>query len=163
MKSKQRAMTQLKIRFIKRLKITDGCWEFHGGHRTSHGYRFLTLAGSFTKSGKSKNILVHRFSYRLFIGKISKGMFICHKCDNPICCNPEHLFQGSHADNMADMARKKRSGITWGERSGMHKLSTKDVEAIRASNARQIDLAEKYRVTKSTISEIINYKSRCYE
>lgn len=163
--TKQEAWISLKIRFIERLKIKrNGCWICELSYKDKHGYSYLSLTRRNSKRGTfSRGIRVHRIAYRLFFGKIEKGMLICHKCDNPACCNPKHLFMGTNEDNMRDMALKGRAFISWGEKSGMHKLTTTQVQAIRASNARQIDLANKYGVSKSTICEIINYKSRCYE
>jgi hypothetical protein len=162
--TKEQAWTSIRIRLIKGLEIkSNGCWECKTSTVTGHGYAFLRLAGSGTQSGKPKYIIISRLAYRMFIGKIEKGLFVCHRCDNRRCCNPKHLFLGTHRDNMQDMAIKGRAYVSWGEKSGMHKLTTKQIQEIRASNARQIDLARKYCVAKSTISEIVNYKSRCYE
>lgn len=85
-------------RFWDSVIKTNKCWECNlkGGGK----YRQISVNG--------KNISVHRFSWELHNGVIPKGMLVCHKCDNPICVNPEHLFLGTHKDNTQDMIRKNR-------------------------------------------------------
>lgn len=64
-------------------------------------------------------ILVHRIAYELAYGPVPEGMSVCHRCDVPSCCNPDHLFLGTHADNMRDMFKKRRArpqGKDWGDR-----------------------------------------------
>lgn len=78
------------------------CWNFQGAKNES-GYGIVGLGGR--KDGVDR---AHRISYRHFKGDIPKGMFVCHKCDNPSCCNPEHLFIGTAADNHKDMREKNR-------------------------------------------------------
>jgi len=64
--------------------------------------------GQIQINGKPK--LVHRVSYEIYKGKIPVGMCVCHRCDNPKCCNPEHLFLGTNQQNTADMIAKGRRG-----------------------------------------------------
>ena len=99
----------------------------------------------------------HRFSYELKYGKIENGLFVCHKCDNPKCVNPEHLFLGTSAENTKDRNDKGRSAK--GEKQHSAKLTEHQVLEIRnkyiTGNYTQIQLANEYNVHDTTISKII--------
>lgn len=85
-------------------------------------------------------------------------MQVLHKYDNPACVNPDHLFLGTQADNMADKKAKKRANVARGERHYLSKLTNEQVLAIRASDAVQARLCEQYGVRPSTISDIKHLK-----
>lgn len=124
------------------------CWLWTD--RPNHGYgRLLVLE-------TRKLLLAHRLSWMIHRGDPG-DMFVCHSCDNRICVNPEHLFLGTNADNMHDMAAKgRRKGIpaTMGETHGMVKLREADVRAIRASTRSSRELADEYGVTYGLVWSI---------
>lgn len=99
----------------------SGCWEFQQGDNLPNRYPKMVFNG--------KVQAVHRVAYELFIGPIPEGLFVCHKCDNRRCCNPDHLFVGTHLDNMIDMEFKGRAN-----RVGRQSLIPPEtVEQIRQS------------------------------
>lgn len=80
----------------------DECWEWTG-HRLKAGYGRFGSSGRFP-CGQS----THRIAWHVSIGAIPAGLMVCHRCDNPPCCNPAHLFLGMAADNTHDMLNKRR-------------------------------------------------------
>ncbi len=134
----------------------DKCWEWTGKAKHAHGYGIINLG---TGEG---NMLAHRLAFTLKHGPIPTGMKILHRCDNPPCCNPGHLFLGSQADNMRDKAEKGRAPR--GEDNHARKITAKDVRCIREAYAHgygektQPELAEKYGIRQSAISGIVNHR-----
>ena len=124
----------------------DQCWEWQG-FRTPEGY------GMYSRRG------VHRIAYELANGKIPDGLWVLHRCDNPACCNPAHLFLGTCQDNVADMMRKGRNVPPIGSRSGTAKLNEESVRMIRLTYAKgggsQRELARQYGVSQRTVCQII--------
>lgn len=85
----------------------DDCWPWTG--HTLRGYGQFQAG---TGRDESRIVYAHRFAYELATGEDPGDLFVCHRCDNPPCCNPDHLFLGDNADNMHDMAVKGRHGRT---------------------------------------------------
>lgn len=116
----------VEIRFWEKVdkRGPDECWEWIGYKNKKRKY------GYFNKRSGEKLMLAHRMSWELFSGNpIPVGMVVCHKCDNPSCVNPSHLFVGTMKDNMHDASVKGR--IAWGERHGKAYLKEKDVLEMR--------------------------------
>ncbi|KGQ19903.1 Phage protein [Lysobacter dokdonensis DS-58] len=125
----------------------SGCWLWTGC--TSGGYGLT--------SHRNKSVGAHRVSWMVHRGPIPDGAVVCHKCDTPGCINPDHLFLGSHRENMLDKIRKGRQPSNAGERHGMSKLSDADVREIRRrvwAGERQRDVAAAFGVTRGHISYI---------
>lgn len=133
------------LKFLLKIeKTSSGCWEWNKALNFPNGYGVFYV--------DKKNILAHRASWMLFRGEIG-NLFVCHKCDNKRCVNPEHLFLGTIFDNKLDEVSK---GLhVKGERQGLSKLNNKKVLEIRADKKTTgQDLAKKYGVSGNTISQV---------
>ena len=128
-------------RLYGNVKLVNDCWEFLG-YRDKAGYGIIRYG--------RKQLHASRVSYELANGPFSENLLVCHKCDNPPCINPEHLFLGTHKDNMLDSLRKGRQPS---------KLSMLQVLEIRkiAPSGRELQLmAEQFNVSNSTIYNVLN-------
>jgi hypothetical protein len=134
-------------RFEDKVLKGEGCWRWSAA-KLPTGYGIFRLNG--------RNHYAHRLAYELWVGEISKGMFVCHRCDNPSCVRPDHLFLGTNRDNIADRTAKGRSHRPIGERNPKAKLSSEDVAAIRSDTGRSSDIAKKYGIAPDTVRHIRN-------
>lgn len=130
-----------------------GCWLWTGV--TTAGYGRLTLRGN-------KKILAHRLSYELRYGPIPNELWVLHRCDVRRCVRPEHLFLGTHQDNVTDMVRKGRHAKHVGSRHPRARLTEGFVVLIREARRRGASysaLARQYGVSKSTIASAARGKN----
>ena len=146
---------------------TSGCWLWQGG---------LDKRGRGRISVNGRIRLAHREVWRHLRGEIQNGKYLCHTCDNPQCVNPEHLYVGTHQDNMNDM---KARGRTWaaqnpeaarevgrrtglantharGEKNPKSKLTEQQVKFIRNDPRPTRYVAAEYAVNRTTIQRIRN-------
>lgn len=111
----------------------SGCWLWEGPPGT-HDY------------GQAKGTTAHRVAYRAFVGDIPKRHFVCHRCDNKLCVNPDHLYAGTHKQNMDDVAR--------GGRHPNRKLTEAQVAEIKSSGEPQRVLAKRFGVNQKAIWQV---------
>lgn len=115
---------------------------------------FKNADGYGKKMFKGKVKMAHRLAWEEVFGPIPEGMCVCHACDNRGCVNPEHLFLGTHKDNMADMASKGRSRVSLGQNNPNVKLTEKEVLSIREDGRTQKEIAEEYNVSRQLVGAI---------
>lgn len=139
-------------KFHTRINKSGDCWEWTAGV-TPDGYGKMRIEGV--------DRLAHRIAWEEFVGPIPDELWVLHRCDNPPCCNPDHLWLGTHLDNMQDMARKGRSGIYRGEQLWSAKLTEECVRSIRRMHASGVSkgtLCGHFGVGRSAISLIVRNK-----
>lgn len=131
--------------FWQQVEKTDTCWLWSRG-RDLCGYGMLVREDGVTDRS-------HRMAWILTFGEIANGLCVCHKCDNPPCCRPDHLFLGSHTDNMRDATIKGR--MAFGERRSH--FTEKDVVAIRVARQQGLTyrkIAERFQSTPGVVRAI---------
>ena len=140
------------LRFLRNINKTTTCWEWVG-LLGKDGYGILYYPGG-TKA--------HRFSYLYHFGDFDQSLHVCHKCDHSKCVNPNHLFLGTHQDNMKDMFAKGR-GPKHGEEAWDSKLTNAQAVEIRRlysiGNVYMKDLAKQYHVGFRCVNSIIRGRS----
>ena len=148
-----KANIPLADRFWAKVEKTENCWLWKAA-RTSNGY------GWFSKNNRATR--AQRVAYELTYGEIPENKCVLHKCDNPPCVRPDHLFLGTRFDNNKDMAAKGRSPHRFGDKNPNSKLTTEQVAEIRFkyknSRINQTELGKQYGVRQTTISYIISGK-----
>lgn len=142
----------IRERLLEKMRVNEstGCWEWVAA-KDSNGYGRIWFDGTIGAA--------HRVSYELDNGPIPDGLLACHRCDNPACINPAHLFLGTHADNLSDMDAKGRRArgdrvSNKGVEHGRVKITENDVLAIRAAHMTHRALAKQYGLGRSQIARI---------
>ena len=133
-------------KYWSKVTKTDACWLWTAA--TTRGYGVITIA--------RRLYYAHRLGWELANGPIPRGKHVLHRCDNPPCVRPDHLFLGTQADNVRDAARKHR--MSSGERRPNHKATAADVVRMRelhrqGLNARQ--MADQFPIGERTIRKIL--------
>lgn len=144
-------------RFWGKVEVTPGCWLWMGA-RDTNGYGNFYLAGRTTKA--------HRFALETVCGPLGIGMQACHRCDNPPCVRPDHLFPGTALENQRDSVTKGRSlspgprRASRGEDRWSAKVNAVQVAELRALYAtgewRQRDLGIRFGIGQAQVSRIVN-------
>ena len=143
------------------------CWEWKARTKSHDGYGRVVAAGAAHPA--------HRVAWALTEGFCPQELFVCHSCDNRLCCNPDHLFLGTHQDNIADMMMKGRSAFgdrngsrlyPWkrprGENAGRAILTNTQVLEIRrlyaAGGVTYKELGHRFGVAVPTVGDIVRRK-----
>jgi hypothetical protein len=124
------------------------CWET-SYKKTKAGYGRIYIDGQF--------VYTHRYAYFLAHGEYPPE-FACHTCDNPGCVNPDHIFAGSHQDNVDDREHKGRGNQNRGEQSARSKVTAEDVRFMRDMKGiiSQRQLAKRFGISRITVGHIQN-------
>jgi hypothetical protein len=130
-----RFSAEVQERFWKKVEVLgpDECWQWTAS-KARGGY------GQFCFQKRPER--AHRISYEITNGPIPPGLCVCHKCDDPGCCNPNHLFLGTNAENMTDKVEKGRQARVQGSDQGSSKLTEVDIPLIVAAYESGLTLAE---------------------
>ncbi len=135
--------TPAAARFWRYVQRTRTCWEWTGA-LNGRGY------GQIADTASGKPMKAHRVAWEIHFGRIPDGLYVCHHCDNRRCVRPDHLFLGTHAENMADAAAKGRSA------RGIFTLDeVRSIRALASSGETIASIAHRQGVNYSTIRRIV--------
>jgi hypothetical protein len=154
----------LSVRFWEHVEKTEGCWNWRG--YLSDGYGSVKVG---SRSDGSRNTRrAHRVAWELQNGPVPDGLYVCHRCDNRACVRPDHLFLGTHSDNMRDAGAKGRLAPPQiaseqrirGEAHPRAKVCAADVIEIRrrAATEPRTDLAREYGMSRQALTAIVQRK-----
>lgn len=145
-------------RFMEKVLIdASGCWLWTGAKKAAGYGNFMVRKGHIASA--------HRVSWELHKGQIPDGLWILHRCDNPSCVNPDHLFPGTPKENSEDMCAKGRArgAVAGGEFHPQHKLTDTDVVSIRALRADGLmlkEIASRFAISEGHTSYLCSRTSR---
>lgn len=136
---------RLAKRFLSFVRFDpSGCWIWNGGRgHFGHGRFHLTTRKPY------KIVAAHRLAYWMHNGPIQAGLIVCHRCDNPQCVNPNHLFLGTHKDNADDMRAKGRA--RYGCNGKLNIAKVQDIKRRLAAGDRHKDIAADHAISDQTV------------
>jgi hypothetical protein len=140
-------------RFWAKVSRSDSCWIWTAATR-GPGYGAFRVGSA--RDGTRRTVPAHRYMYELINGSVSSDLQVCHRCDNPPCVRPDHLFLGTNADNIADKVAKGRAPC--GMSSPNHRLTDADVIGIRRACEAgdcQRKVAARFGVCQRTVSRVV--------
>lgn len=145
----------LEERFWRYVKKGSGCWEWQASRHAPGGYGIIAAPGS------TPMLKAHRVSWEIHYGPIPQGMHVLHKCDNKGCVRPDHLFLGTHEDNMRDMKEKGRARgpAMKGQQNGYSKLTdnqAKEIISLKRNGWTSRQLSERFGVSRPQIDRIVS-------
>lgn len=152
--TEEEKLSLLKKNFDRIIVKKDGCWDTKKKCFDS-GYFSIN-------TGKRKSILAHRVSWMIYKGPIPDGLWVLHRCDNPRCTNPDHLFLGTPSDNMRDCINKNRKNPPFGSSHYNVLLNddkVKDIRILIEQGYSQSNIGKKFNVSPSTIQNIADGKT----
>lgn len=155
MKRKYTHRIPLIEKFEKKIFYSPcGCW-YWISKVANHGYGVFWIG---------KHVLAHRAAYRFYKGEIPDGLLVCHSCDNPICVNPDHLFLGTHKDNIADMDTKGRGvhALSFPEnrKAKFNEVEKDTIRQFSKSGLSASKIARDFNVSVQLICQIIKSKNK---
>jgi len=151
MKRKSRSVERdPEVRFWLQVRSSrEGCWEFRPEQKSG-------IYRQFNPGGGRKPIMAHRYSWELHNGPITPGLLVCHKCDNPKCVRPDHLFLGTPKENLEDASRKRR--LCFGEKNNKARVSSDVVRQMfkeRRQGATTAQIVKRFGLSRSQIFKIL--------
>jgi HNH endonuclease len=128
-----------------KINVTTGCWEWQLDTDHSNGYGRIYVGNEKYHYGKNQRFAAHRLAFKAAHPEVDiASLCVCHHCDNPPCCNPDHLFAGTYDDNNKDKVAKRRG------RTGRAKLTPEQVRIART--LRVTEIADRFGITRSAAS-----------
>jgi hypothetical protein len=146
-------------RFWAKVRRTDGCWLWTGATFRRNGYGSFSVARGLSR-GQQPPRYAHRFAWELTNGPIPAGQHCLHVCDTPPCCNPSHLFLGTHRNNMEDAARKGRLHVSRPKRQRVSDEDVAKIGPLRAYGMTLQGIADIIGATKTFVSLVLRGKRR---
>ena len=148
----------IKIRLQEKITLNDiGCWIWKGG-KSKYGYGMSYYLG--------KVDTAHRIAWKVYVGEIPPGMEVCHNCpggDNPICCNPKHMFLGTHKQNMNDCKYKTGHQVgSKNHRAILNEDKVLEIRSLRKKGVKIKEICQMFGLKYFTCLDVINRRNWCH-